>query len=247
MNCRSARRLLEFARPGVPELDACDLAALERHLAECPVCQSLHQNEQRGDGRLAAAMQAVPVPTDGKLAVVARLKSARRAWWRSRLLGAAASILGLILLVSLFDRFWGRPVFDPMAVAQSTYEQSGQFRSAEEARQIVNAWFRGIDRRLAAPAEWNYRFLAFFGRADFEGLSSVPVMVLTRGDAVARLYVVRETSFRNLDAVNSHVEEGGSVVAVRRYPECPGWVVIAVVTGAPIDAFLRASPTRDPA
>lgn len=247
MNCKSARRLLEFARPGVPELDAADLATLEGHLAECSACNGLYQAERRADERLAAALQSVPVPAAAPARMLARLKTDRLAWWRTRLLGTAAAALGLILGISMMGRFWGRPVFDPLAVAQSTYEQSGQFRSADESRQIADAWLHGIDRRLSAPAEWNYRFLAFVGRSDFEGLTSVPTLVLTRGDAVARLYVVRESAFRNLDEINAAVEEGGSVVAVRRYPELPGWAVIAVVTGGTLDSFLRASPTREPA
>jgi hypothetical protein len=70
------------------------------------------------------------------------------------------------------------------------------------------------------------------------------MMVLTRGDAVARIYVVRASSFRNLDAGNQTIEEGGSVVAVRRYPELPGWAFIAVVTGGPLESFLRSTTSR---
>lgn len=247
MKCESARRLLEFARPGARELESADLAALERHLAECAACDKLHRAQQRDDERLSTAMQAVPVPAGGRASALARLKSARTVWWRTRLLGATAVVLALTLLTTIVNRYWGRPVFDPSLIAQATYEQAGQFRSADEARQVADAWLRSIDRRLSAPAEWNYRSVAFFGRADFEGLPSVPMLVLTRADAVARIYVVRASAFRNLDDGNQTSEEGGSVVAVRRYPELPGWAFIAVVTGGPLEFFLRTTPSRDPA
>src|SRR4051812_32941707 len=97
MDCNHARRLLDFARPGVSELDAADLIALETHLAECSACATAYRAERRSDERLAAAMQAVPISGTGSSRLMAKLAAARRAWWHTRVLSVAALLLGLTL------------------------------------------------------------------------------------------------------------------------------------------------------
>lgn len=247
MECNFARRLLEFARPGVSELDADDLTALERHLADCEPCRSLQRSQQLNHDRYSSAMLAVPVPNDPQLRLLDLLSARRRAWWRRRVIGASACLVAAILAVTAGHYFFGRPNFDPAALAFETYERAGQWRSPEEARGIADQWLREIDPRLSAPPEWNYKLLAVLQRSDLQGLTSVPTMVLTRGDATARIYVVRESAFRNLSAFDQPLEEGGCTVAVRRYAEMPGWAFIVVTGGGPIDLFHRPNPPREAA
>jgi hypothetical protein len=247
MDCNDARRLLAFARPGVAELDGADLASLETHLAECAACGAAYRIERRYDERLAAAMQAVPVTADGPARLMARLSAARWAWWRNRVLVFAAAAIGAVLLGTIAFSYFGRPTLDPVTVAQSAYEQTGQGRTWEEARSIVDQWLRGIDLRLSAPAEWNYKLVAFLERSQFEGLSSVPTIVFTNGNVAARVYVVRASAFKNLDALEQPIEAGGCAVFVRRYAELPGWAFIVVTSGGPIEQFLRAVVPPQPA
>jgi hypothetical protein len=246
MDCKDARRLADFARPGAAELDAAELAALQSHLADCPDCGPAHCLERRFDDRLARAMQFVAVPSHGLDQLLGRLAASRRTWWRNRLMALTAAVLGLTLLSALFVS-WRRPMFDPAAIAHATYEHAGQWRSADEAHAIADAWLKGIDPRLAAPEEWNYKLLAFVGHSEFSGLSAVPTLVLTRGDAAARIYVVRSKALKNLDAFDAPIEDGGCTVAVRRYAETPGWAFIVVTAGAPLEMFLRPIPPRLPA
>ncbi len=189
---------------------------------------------------------SVPVPAAAKDRAITRLLAARRVWWRNRILGAAAALTILIAAAVAIQAF-RRPTFDPNAIAVASYEQSGWWRTPEEARMLVDRWLQNFDSRLAAPAEWNYRLVGFLGRSDFEGLASVPTLFLVRGNAIARVYVVRTSAFRHLDAFDQPVEEGGWIVAVRRYPEMPGWAFIAVVGGGPLELFLQPAPPRDPA
>jgi hypothetical protein len=192
-------------------------------------------------------MQNVRIPADGRERTLARLTAARWAWWRNRALVASILAIGGLLGATVGFRYFGRPAFDPLTLAQAAYEQSGQGRLPDEARAIVEQWLRGIDRRLAAPAEWNYRLVAFLERTKFEGLSSVPTIVFTRGAATARIYVVRSAAFQNLDAMDQPVEEGGCTVAVRHYAELPGWAFIDVTSGGPIEFFLRPNISQSPA
>lgn len=246
MNCHEAQQLSAFARPGVAELDAADVAALERHLADCTECRSVFRSERRHDEALAQRFLAVPIPGGAHNRVIGRLRSDRTAWWRTRLLGSAAVVIAIVLASTVWERS-SRPTFDPNAVALAAYEQSGQWRLADEARMSVERWLRGIDASLAAPAEWKYRYVTFLGRSDFEGVKSVPTIVLSRGDATARIYVVRDNAFRNLDGYDLPIEEGGWTVVVRRYPDLPGWVLIAVIGGGPVDLFLHPPTPADAA
>ena len=50
MDCRTARLLLDFARPRPAELAAEEAAALEGHLTGCPECDSLARTERQLDG-----------------------------------------------------------------------------------------------------------------------------------------------------------------------------------------------------
>lgn len=247
MECKAAHRLLEFARPGVAELDADDLIALERHLADCDACRSSQQAQRRNHERFSAAMMSVAIPSESQTRLIHRLSAVRRSWWRTRIIGTTAIAIAATLTVTTAYHYFGRPDFDPAALVFETYERAGQWRSLEAARGIVDQWLHDIDRGLSAPVEWNYKLLAVLQRSDLQGLKSVPTMVLTRGDATARIYVVRETAFRNLAAFDQPMEEGGCSVAVRRYAEMPGWAFIVVTGGGPIDLFQRPSPPRDAA
>jgi hypothetical protein len=247
MDCNHARRLLDFARPGVSELDAADLIALETHLAECSACATAYRAERRSDERLAAAMQAVPISGTGSSRLMAKLAAARRAWWHTRVLSVAALLLGLTLAADIAFSTFGRPTLDPVTITQAAYEQTGQGRTLDEARTIVDQWLRGIDRTLSAPAEWNYKLVAFLERSDLQGLSSVPTFVMISGSATARVYVVRANAYRNVDALEQPVEAGGCSVGLRRYADLPGWLFVVITTGGSLDLFLRPSAPLQPA
>jgi hypothetical protein len=245
MDCDLARQLARFARPG--ELEAADAAALDRHLADCPTCATLVRGERAFDTQLARAMRAVPIPTGGRQRLAAHLLAARAAWWR-RLWLCVGSALAVVVGGGIGWYYWSRPALDPAAVAQAAYEQSGLWRSNDEARETATAWLRQIHSGLRAPDELNYKLLAFEVRSDFAGLTSVPTLVFVRGDATARVYVVGAHAFRNLRALGEQpFEEGGCTVTARRYADMPGWVFILVTAGAPPDAFLRPAGPQPPA
>src|SRR5947208_9129496 len=90
MDCERTRPLLPFARPGSHELDAATIAGIERHLADCPDCSARFAAERRLDDQFARAFQAVRPPDGMRQRLGQRLVSARRAWWRVRVVQAAA-------------------------------------------------------------------------------------------------------------------------------------------------------------
>jgi len=244
MDCDLARRLALFARPG--ELDADAAAALDRHLADCPACAAV-RGERAFDTQMAKAMQAVPVPSGARERLSTRLAAARAAWWR-RFWVCAGLGLALVVGSGVGLSYWLRPALDPAAVAQAAYEQSGLWRSNDEARETATTWLRAIDPDLHAPDELNYKLLAFEIQSKFAGLTAVPTLVFVRGDATARVYVVRENALKNLRAlVDQPYEEGGCTVTARRYADMPKWVFVIVTAGAPPDAFVRPVQQQPPA
>jgi hypothetical protein len=248
MDCNLARQLLEFARPGAPELEADDADALEQHLTGCPDCGPYARAERAFDAAVARSMADIPLPPGGRDRLRTRLLAARGAWWRRTLLRSLTALAALLLAVSVGAWYWGRPALDPAAAVLTAYAQSGLWRGPEEAQALVTDWLRQLDDRLRAPEELNYKLLASLERSDFQGKSSVPTMVFVRGDAIMRVYVVRAHAFRNLDSVDDQpVEEGGCTFLVRRYANMPGWVFIFVSAGAAPDTFNRPVKPMTPA
>src|SRR5262245_18752627 len=106
MDCKTARLLLHFDRPGTPDLAGADADDLRRHLAECPECRPAADAERRADVKIGRAVRDVPVPEDLRARLVSRLKKDRSAWYRRRVVwpvGVAAAVLlaaasGLLLL-----------------------------------------------------------------------------------------------------------------------------------------------------
>src|SRR5438094_788506 len=95
MDCRTARLLLDFARPIPAELEADASRDLEHHLAGCADCDSLARAERRLDEPLGRAMRAVPLPLGLRDRLLARLDAERGAWqrrWMFRSLAAAAAL-----------------------------------------------------------------------------------------------------------------------------------------------------------
>ncbi len=248
MDCDLARHLLQFARPGTAELEPADAAALEKHLADCPDCGPATRAERAFDARIARAMPAVPLAADFHARLGTHLLAARAAWWRQFSLRFGAAGAALLLAAGAAWWFWGRPTLDPYAEVQRAYEQSGLWRSNDEARALATDWLRRHVGQLEAPEELNYKLLVALGHEDFQGRRSVPTLEFVRGDATMKVHVVRESAYRNLkDLLDQPVEEGGCTFLARRYADMPGWVFIIVTSGAAPDNFRRPAGGGPPA
>jgi hypothetical protein len=245
MDCDLARRLLPFSRGGA-DLDAADRAALGHHLAACPACAAAGAADRAFDAELGAAMRAVPVPDGLPVRLHNRLLAARWAYF-SRVLVQALLAAAILVLASYEWLAWSRPVLDPQAVAQRAYQMSGLSRANEDVQGGTTDWLRQFSARLEAPDDYNYQLLSFTSQSEFQGLMRVPTLVFTSNGATMRVYVVRESEFKNLAAIREPVEEGGCTVDARRYASQPGWVFIVVTSGASPDAFRKPNRPLDPA
>ncbi|HEY7310149.1 MAG TPA: hypothetical protein VH643_12375 [Gemmataceae bacterium] len=89
MDCRTARLLLDFARPQALELQADDAGALQNHLDRCPDCHGLARGERQLDEHLGKAVRQVEIPAGLRDQLLSRLEAERGDWHRRRFAHAA--------------------------------------------------------------------------------------------------------------------------------------------------------------
>lgn len=196
MDCKTARLLLDFARPKASELEAEEAAALENHLDHCPDCHRQARGQRQLDACLGKAMRQVEVPAGLRDQLLARLESEHGDWYRQRFAhGArliAAVAAGLLLIWGLW--YWVQdrmpsPV-DPGQVAESV-----SFDAIKDPRTRTEEALKrlGVDTPLSPYLD--YHFLAGPPAwAELPGYPGrkVPMLVFARNGQVARVYLIRE-------------------------------------------------------
>jgi hypothetical protein len=217
MDCRTARLLLDYARPQVGELPAGETDALEAHLAGCPDCDALARAERQADERLGQAMRDVPVPQGLQERILVRLEAERgdrqRRWlgWTVRAAAAAAVIvLAVYAGLTLYPK--KPPPLDLWAFHTATVEK---YISPDPRK--VEAWFQEQHKlTTTAPSSFNYAYLKHYDLAECQG-RRVPMLLFIRGDTEAHVFVVTKEQF-DLDAVGDgeSVDSGGYHVGVLR-------------------------------
>jgi hypothetical protein len=105
MDCRTARLLLDFARPQASELQADEAGALQNHLDRCPDCHGLARGERQLDEHLGKAMRQVEIPPGLREQLLSRLEAERGDWHRRRFAHAARLVLAAAAAALLLG--WG--------------------------------------------------------------------------------------------------------------------------------------------
>jgi hypothetical protein len=198
MDCKTARLLLDFARPQARELEAEEAEALESHLDHCPDCHSQARGERLFDDRLGKAMRQVEVPAGLREQLLARLESARGDWYRQRFAHAArlcAAAAALLLLGWVGWRWvrehWVAPV-DIQRVANAIGNDATEDPIARTARQL-----KALGAETPLSDDLDYHLLA--GPpvlAELPGYPGrmVPSLLFVRNGRVARVYLIRENA-----------------------------------------------------
>ena len=237
MDCDNARQWLAFARPG--ELEAGDLADLDEHLAACPDCAPFARAERQADDAVARAMRIVPIPDGMRARLTTRLATARTAWWKQLVLQTAAVSVGTLLTATLIYTAT-RPTLDLMATAEAANIQSGLWKPHQRGFDDANDLLRALGSPPVAPGDFDYRFLKMVSRMDSHGVRSAPTLLFTRGDAYAKVVLVRESEIKNLRQLADQVgEDSGCWVTVLSVPDRGGWFYIITTYGKPIQFFLN--------
>jgi hypothetical protein len=251
MDCKTARLLLDYARPMPAELPGGDVAALESHLTACPECEAVARAERQADDHLGRAVRDVPVPDGLRDRLLARLRAERRRWYRRRLLWTggtqAAAAAGVLIALGVWGHFHPAqlpaPYLEAIAeeVSQQIPPQDGQGASPEK----VEEWFQYKHHRaVVAPRDFdlrplNYGLLTYYGMADCQG-QRVPMLLFANGRDQARVYVLSDKDFNlaELRRQQATLNSFGCTIAARLDPNGEGIVYVFIYTGNAMNPFL---------
>jgi hypothetical protein len=196
MDCKTARLLLDFARPHSRELESDEEAALDRHLDGCCDCHRLAREERLVDQHFGKAMLQVDVPLGLRSQLLARLEAERGDWQRQRFAraarrGAAAAAVILLGWGAWYGLMEGvtAPI-DPQRVVESITNDA-----AQDPRLVAENALRrmGVDAPLSPHLNYSL-LIAPPLEAELPGYPGrkVPVLLFERGGRRATVYVVKE-------------------------------------------------------
>lgn len=234
MDCRTAQILIELVRPA--EVDASEGAALESHLAGCPLCAERARTVYGVDALLGVAMRDVPIPEglrnrllDG---LALDMRTSQRGRWL-RQLGNLAAAAALLLAVSLAWIHRGGP-------ARIDTEHASEVVALEIANpclEHVEDWLKSRHVMVPAPENFDYRLLQLHEMAELQG-QRVPLLVFVRTENQrtyqARVYLLSAEQF-NL----APTPDAGSICTstLMPHPTNPRYAYLVVYTGD-LDGFL---------
>jgi hypothetical protein len=197
MDCKSARLLLDFARPQARELEAEEAEALESHLDHCPDCHSRARSERQVDDILGRAMRQVEVPAGLRDQLLVRLEKARGDWHRQRFAHAArlSVAAAALLLLCWAGWYWVREHWvTPInldRVANTVVNDATEDPLSRTERQLKAL---GADTPLPSQL-FDFHLLAcppFLAELPGYPGRMVPSLLFVRNGRVARVYLIPE-------------------------------------------------------
>jgi len=196
MDCKTARLLLDFARPQANELQAEEAGALQGHLDHCPDCHGLACNQHQFDGQLGKAMRQVEVPAGLRERLLDRLEVERGDWYRRRF--AHTARLSVAAAAAVFLLGWAgwwlihRPPapIDPGRVAtaiNAAAVEDKQARAEEALRRM------GVETPLSPNLNYNL-LIAPPSWTELPGYPGrrVALLIFERNQRRAWVYLVAE-------------------------------------------------------
>ena len=196
MDCKTARLLLDFARPEARELEGEEAAELERHLDRCPECHSQAYTERQFDHRLGTAMRQVEIPAGLRELLLQRLESARGDWHRQRFAHIArlSTAAAALLLLCWSGWYWVREHFiapiDTQRVADAVSNDA-----TEDARVRTERALKDLGIHTPLSSYLDYSLLACPpAMAELPGYPGrkAPMLVFARNGRVARVYLITQ-------------------------------------------------------
>jgi hypothetical protein len=237
MDCKTARTLLDFARPRCCELDPVEARVLEEHLARCPECDALAHAERAIDEHLGKAVRQVVVPAGlrGRLlahlqdeAAAAAPQPAARWWagWRGAAVAAAVLVAVGGWLIWRDNRV---AAIDLGAFYTRVQEQEISPPGPAE----INGWFAEMKVVTAAPEDLNYKYFTSYGLARFQG-KLVPQLTFVRNDhdrAQAQVLILSGREFDLKHLPRQEDRSGYQSKVELRYEEGDAYAYLITYTG----------------
>ncbi len=239
MNCKDARLLTWFARPGRVELEPAELAQLQLHLQDCPECAAAVRAEQQLEAVVGKALQAVPVPPGLHQRLLSRLEK-DQGWrrWKVRGLAVAASLLLAVGLVFYWFAPWPQVNYEEFAILVS--------HPAGVSPEDVEGWFKDRGLVLLAPRQLNYRLLDSCDIVEVQGRRVPKLLFVHRGEgraAVAHVYVLAQAQFDWASRPLEKMSISSHTIEERTFPDLP-FLYLFVYTGESLDPFFADLPVN---
>jgi hypothetical protein len=250
MDCKTARNLLDFARPQGHDLDAADQGALRQHLDVCTECDSFARAQHHLDNQLSRAIQDVPVPIALKDRLLKKLHQQRDDWWK-QLTGRVAryaAVAAALLLITFGWFYWkSKQLLSPsteelITTVQAPYAWSR--RTPEEA----SDYFANKGQPVTLPP-FNYDYLIDYGIKRLKD-SNVPYLRFLRSSPqstvvqYAEVFILTSKAF-NLDEVEPGRDQGGYRVKVEVQKPAKDHAYVIVYTGELNDLYARPDGQAD--
>jgi hypothetical protein len=205
MDCKTARLLLDFARPQTRELEAEEAGALEYHLDHCPDCHSQAHHERLFDERVGKVMRQVEAPVGLRDQLLARLESERGDWYRQRFarMSRWTAAAAAVLLLAWAGWHWmsdrlSQPI-DPQLIAAAINNDT-----VEDPRLRAEETLKRLGVRTPLSPHLDYNFLAcppvLTELPGYPG-RQVPMLLFARQGRVARVYLLPEKAIADDAAV----------------------------------------------
>jgi len=239
MDCKTARLLLNFARPSAGELGTSEAEELDYHLAACSACDVVARAERQADKQFTQAMLAVPIPLGLRERLLRRLEAERAGWYGRWLLRSVAAAAALFVALWMGYGYLTRP-----AVVKPDFDVA---RDDSLTPERVEEWFRARGVSVTAPGRFNYSLLAFHGMVDFQG-KSTPMLLFTlqapHGPIQARVYILSDKRFDLSKLPEPEPESGSRSIEVWR-PDDPHIAYLIFYNGDTLAPFMAHQ--REPA
>jgi hypothetical protein len=234
MDCRTARLLLDYARPLTAELAPSEAEPFQEHLADCPDCRSLAAKERRFDEQVGQAMHAVSVPEDLRARLLVKLQRERYSWYRRRFMRPAVlTAAAAAVLLAVWIGFGGRRQLPKPDVDFHTLTQL----MGAKPEDVENRFRETYKVKTTVPPQFNYDHLRNCFMADFQG-KQVPFLLFIRGGSTAGVYILSDKQF-DLSDLEGPV---GYPVKVLSHPANPHVRYVVIYTSPDLKEFLNKQP-----
>ncbi len=251
MDCKTARMLVDFARPHASELDPSETQSLDEHLGSCAECGRLAQRERRLDGHLALAMRAVPIPIDLQERLQTRLLNERNQVYRKQIVrwataAAAAVLIGLGIWQLLPARDQGPR---PISLERLTALQQPPPRQASELNNYFgrqDVLVGEIPDVLVKELEKEINFdLVQAGSVQRLGGFIFPTLHLKKDQSSARLILLPKGSYAANEANDLQQEQKKYPTGSKRYvfgsPGVDAYIALLVIESGSYADFQKPS------
>jgi hypothetical protein len=246
MDCKNARLLFDFARPGHEELAPDEAAVLQQHVQHCPDCQEALRAERCLDEAVGRVMLDVPIPDGLQMRLLGQLQRQRDRWSRRLFFRVATAAALVVVTIGLGWYGLTRSVPEKLNLETVHSEAANRQRAG---RAEVDEWLKQVspNQPLTAPPDFNYDLLDGDRYKITMLLDSKPTPTLffsaLGGKAFARVYILSSQRYDLADieaqTANASLKSDNVNVDVRRNPTDPEVFYVVVYSGHSLRPFLH--------